>query len=128
MFLPDRPVGRKDCNVDAGSSYRRVMRPLVVLAPALLLAGGCIVVDNFECHQREDRSATVPAPPELAEIEVRALAGDLAIHGLAGVTEVRVTGVACARHRRDLDGIQIATRGDGNRIVIEAVIPEPARR
>ena len=103
------------------------MRPLLV-APLLVLAGGCVVIDEMECRHREDRQAVVAAPAGLAEVEIKALAGSLNVQGRSGSSEVRVSGEACARWRRDLEGIQIATRTEGDRVVIEAVIPQAAGR
>jgi hypothetical protein len=103
------------------------MRTLLLI-PLLVLAGGCIVLDEMECRHREDREASAPAPSNLAEVEIEALAGSLTVQGTPDSSEVRVTGSACARWRRDLEGIQIATRTEGDRVVVEAVIPETARR
>lgn len=103
------------------------MRPLV-LALLPILASGCIVIDDFECRHREQRDAVVPAPAGLAIVEVHALAGSLAIHGDGGSGEVRVKGIACARHQRDLGGIQVTTRVEGDRVVVEAVVPQAASR
>jgi hypothetical protein len=103
------------------------MRTLL-LTPLLVLAGGCIVIDELECRHRESREASAPAPANLAEVGIEALAGSLTVQGRPGSSEVRVTGTACARWRRDLEGIQIATRTEGDRVVIEAVIPEAAQR
>jgi hypothetical protein len=103
------------------------MRPLL-LAPLLVLATGCIVIDELECRHREEREAVVAAPPGLASVEIKALAGSLNVLGRSGASDVRVTGEACARWRRDLEGIQIATRTEGDRVVVEAVIPQAASR
>jgi hypothetical protein len=103
------------------------MRPLL-LTPLLLLAGGCMVIDEMECRHREDREASLPAPAGLASVEIEALSGALTVQGKPGSSEVLVTGSACARWRRDLEGIQIATRTEGDRVVVETVIPEAAQR
>lgn len=103
------------------------MRPLLV-APLLVLASGCVVIDELECRHREDRQAVVAVPATLAEVEIKALGGSLDVRGQPGSSEVRVSGEACARWRRDLEGIQIATRTEGDRVVIEAVIPQSAGR
>ena len=103
------------------------MRPLL-LAPLLVLAGGCIVIDELECRHREEREAVVAAPAGLAEVEIKSVAGSLSVLGKSGSSEVRVSGEACARWRRDLEGIQITTRTEGDRVVVEAVIPQAAGR
>jgi DUF4097 and DUF4098 domain-containing protein YvlB len=93
-----------------------------------VLSGGCLVVDEMECRHREDRAATVPAPAGLAQVDIEALAGSLTVQGKAGSSAVEISGSACARWRRDLEGIQVATRTADDRVVVEAVIPEAARR
>jgi Putative adhesin len=103
------------------------MRALL-LAVLFGLTSGCIVIDEMDCRHRADRERVVTAPEALGQIEVLALAGSLEIRGREGATEIRVAGVACARRERDLEGIDIATRTAGDRVVIEAVIPEAARR
>ncbi len=123
---PARTSSRLSCNVDTDSPYPRLMRPLLV-APLLVLASGCVVIDELECRHREDRQAVVAVPATLAEVEIKALGGSLDVRGQPGASEVRVSGEACARWRRDLEGIQIATRTEGDRVVIEAIIPQSAR-
>jgi hypothetical protein len=103
------------------------MRSLL-LAPVLVLASGCVVIDEIDCRHRDDREEVVPAPASLREVEVLALAGSLDIRGREGLSEVRVTGVACSRRERDLEGIDIVARVESDRVVIEAVIPRAAQR
>jgi hypothetical protein len=100
----------------------------ILIAPLLVLASGCIVIDQMDCRYRDDREQVVPAPASLREVEVKALSGSLEIHGREGSSEVRVTGVACTRRERDLESIEIAARAEGDRVVIEAVIPQAAQR
>jgi putative adhesin len=110
----------------AGRNKRLAGRCILFLSG--LLAGGCIVIDEFECRLREERSAVMPAPANLAVVEITALSGSLAIHGHDDATEIRVSGLACARHQRDLERIQIRTAVDGDRARIDAVMPEAARK
>ena len=104
-----------------------VMRAVLAL-PILLLAPGCIVIEGSECRHSEPREAVLPAAAGVRTVEVRALAGSLSIAGQSGAGEVRAEGVACARRRRDLESIDLEARREGDRIVIEAVIAQAARR
>jgi hypothetical protein len=103
------------------------MRPFL-LVPALLLSGGCIVIDELECRHQEERSAVVPVPAGLSSVEIRARAGSLLVRGQADASEVRVAGIACARRLRDRDGIQLEARAEGSRVVVEAIMTEAAAR
>jgi hypothetical protein len=100
------------------------MRSLL-LAPVLLLSGGCIVIDELDCRHQESRSATLPAAG-IVRVEVRALAGSLEIHGQPDAGTIDVRGVACARRSRDLEGIEIATRVEGDLLVIETILARAA--
>lgn len=87
-------------------------------APGAQLAG------RVECdYYGADRSATVPASGATGG-RVSARAGGLRIEGRPGLTEVRVTGTACASDERYLEGIRLVAERVGDEVVLTVEIPE----
>jgi hypothetical protein len=103
------------------------LRRAVLAASVILLSSGCVVVEGLECRHREAREAVLPAAG-LRRVEIDALAGSLSVQGAEDATEIRVDGDACSRRRRDLESVALETRLDGDRAIVEAVIPGPASR
>ena len=75
------------------------------------------------CEFRADRSLDIDAQG-LAAIEILARAGDLEVIGDPGLTAIEVRGKACAEDESLLAGVKLAERRDGDRLLIEVVIPE----
>jgi hypothetical protein len=76
-----------------------------------------------DCEFRADRSLDIDARA-LAAVEVLARAGDLEITGDPERTTIEVRGKACAGDESLLAGVKLVERRDGDRHLIEVVIPE----
>ena len=75
------------------------------------------------CEFRADRSLDIDAQG-LSAIEILARAGDLEVTGDPGLTAIEVRGKACAEDESLLAGVKLAERRDGDRLLIEVVIPD----
>lgn len=98
---------------------------LLALAAASILTGCTVHIDagGFDtCRFREDRSATVPVDGA-RDLTVLARAGSLRIEGRPGLTEVRVTGTACATSESLVRDVQLRAEKTGSTVRVEAILP-----
>jgi hypothetical protein len=101
---------------------------LALIAVVLPANSGCPAVDVMQsCRHREERQASLAADG-LRTVEVRALAGSLVVTGDASASTVAVAGVACGRRRADVEDVDVEVRAEGDRAIVEALIPEHAQR
>ena len=94
---------------------------LFVAAPFLFASNTSRVL--FTPDDTASRNATVNAAGA-RRIDVEAHAGDLRIEGRAGITEVRVRGVARASDPDDLEDIKLIADRSGDVVRIRADIPD----
>lgn len=99
------------------------MNRVIPVAAALLLASNGAFAWGGGCAFQADRNLDVAAQ-DLAAIKLLARAGDLEVEGDPGLLAIEVRGKACASDESLLADIQLVSRRDGNRQVIEAVMPE----
>lgn len=96
-------------------------------AASVLLTAGCtggfsVNINTDGCQFREDRTATVPV--ETAKrLAVDAGAGSLRVEGKADLTEVRVTGTACAPTEAMVREIKLRAEKSGDTVSVETLIP-----
>lgn len=93
--------------------------PLLALLPTVAAAPA----PAQECEFSASRSASVPTSGVRAA-EIAAAAGSLRIEGVRGLREVRVRGRACASSREILEQIRLVAVREGDRIRVEARMPE----
>lgn len=99
--------------------FRHVLWLLLFAA----VASGCLTPGSaYGQRSTAERSATL-AVDGASELSVTAGAGDLVIEARESATEVQIKGTARARRESDLDGIQIRTDRDGDRLVVVTEIP-----
>ncbi len=102
------------------------MRFTTVLLVALALLGaGCSVTGFADggCRFTADREATVPADG-VSLAKVIAEDGSLEIRGVAGRSDVRVRGKACASSEDALEKIELVAEQRGEAIWIETKMPK----
>ena len=97
------------------------MRPFLLAAAA----AGCLAAAPLAAQggHSAPRNATVDAAGA-RELRIHARAGILRVVGVEGRTDVRVRGTARARRESHLDDIELRAEREGDRVVIEALIPE----
>jgi hypothetical protein len=101
---------------------------LAVVAVVLPASSGCPEIDVARsCRHREERRASLPAE-SVRTVEVRALAGSLDVTGASSAATVLAEGTACGRRRADIEEVDVTMRADGDRVIVEASIPERAQR
>jgi hypothetical protein len=97
-------------------------------AASVLLTAGCtggfsVNINTDGCQFREERTATVPV--EAAKrLAVDAGAGSLRVEGKADLTEVRVTGTACAPTEALVREVKLRAEKSGDTVSVEALIPK----
>ena len=97
-------------------------RTALALVCATLASSGChIQVSGFAdtCDETATRDATLRVG-DATRVRVTARAGALAIEGRPDVTEVRISGTACAPSQGELDRIELITNRSGDELLIEA--------
>ncbi len=75
-----------------------------------------------DCRHTAPRQVSAPSDG-IRVVEVRAAAGSLVVRGVAA-SGVRATGTACSSSADALDGIRLVSSRTGDRLVIEAKMPE----
>lgn len=81
------------------------------------------ILAQDDCDFTAPRSAVVPGAGAGGAV-IEAAAGSLRIEGVRGLSEVRVRGRACASSREILEDIQLVAVREGDRIRVEARMPE----
>ncbi len=99
------------------------MRMRTGLMVAVLVGAGCAVFSGQQCEYSAPRSALVAAEGATT-VQIDAGAGFLVVSGQSGLGEVRATGKACASRESLLEDVELVTRRDGDRIVIETRFPK----
>lgn len=94
---------------DWGTSRAKnsVVRLAWTAAMAIVVPAGLAAQDR--CEHRDVKTLSGPANGSL---EVHAGAGELAIEGRSGISDIRVTAVLCASSRERLDELSVALDGD----------------
>lgn len=92
-------------------------------ATALMLISTGAFAWGDGCDYRAERALDIDART-LASLELRARAGDLEVEGDPGLATVQVRGKACASEESLLAEIQLTQRRDGDRQIVEVVMPE----
>jgi hypothetical protein len=98
----------------------KFVTPLIVTGALLALPLASAASD---CPFTEPRDATLDASGATS-LRVEAVAGSLQIRGRAGLSEVRVTGMACAPDQDTLDEIALETDRRGDTLYVEAETPD----
>jgi DUF4097 and DUF4098 domain-containing protein YvlB len=75
-----------------------------------------------DCRHTAPRQLTEPSDG-IRVVEIRAAAGSLLVEGVGGAT-VRASGTACSSSEDDLDGIRLESNRRGDRLIVEAVMPD----
>ena len=75
-----------------------------------------------DCRHTAPRQVSAPSDG-IRVVEVRAAAGSLVVRGVAA-SGVRATGTACSSSADALDDIRLVSSRSGDRLVIEATMPE----
>lgn len=90
---------------------------------ALLVSSGCLVQGDWNCSSR--RSIDAPALPLAGVSSVRVIAGSgrLEVVGLAGLSEIRAGGEACAANDARLAEVELRAEVRGGEAVIETILP-----
>lgn len=102
------------------------MRTTLLLTIALALATcGCQAVSSVmdDCKYEAPRSVTLDAAG-IRSVKVRAWSGQLAIQGRDDISEVRVTGEACAFKEDLVEKVDVRAERKGSEIEIRAVLPQ----
>lgn len=92
----------------------------------LCVAAAPAVAWNFDCRHAADRRVTIDTAGA-ARLVVRALAGDLEVVPVAGGSTANAHGRACASHERQLDGIAVHARREGDAVHVAVQLPEPMK-
>src|SRR5690349_19063346 len=91
---------------------------------ALVASGmGPVNASAETCDFRKDRNGGEDAAG-VAKIVIRAGAGDLKVHGIAGGRRIDAKGVACAGNQALLDQSQVSVRREGNVVYVETKLPQ----
>lgn len=90
-----------------------------------LLGGLCLAsaATADDCEHRAERNLDLDAGA-FATLALRAGAGDLDIRGEPGLATIEVRGTACASEAEWLEEIQLVQRTEGDRVIVEARIPD----
>ncbi|HUP61255.1 MAG TPA: DUF4097 family beta strand repeat-containing protein [Thermoanaerobaculia bacterium] len=100
------------------------MKHAAIAAAVTLLAAGSVLADwDDDCKYTAPRNLTTPAAG-VTKVVIHAESGSLRVDGIAGATQVGVTGTACTSDDEFLDRIRLTARRQGSELHIESDIPD----
>lgn len=101
----------------------RVHLPIIVMTASCL---ACQVVIADDCDLTAPRAATIEAEGA-TRVVIDAGAGSLEVRGVAGSTELRARGTACASRESVLEAIELAADRRGDTLRLETRFPRNLR-
>jgi hypothetical protein len=94
-----------------------------LLLPVVLLIASPTALAWGDCAHRAERRVELDAAG-IRQLVLQARAGDLDVRGEPGRTRIEAVGEACADSAERLEAIQLASRRDGDRVQLTAVMPD----